>query len=217
MSADNINHSNAAVGDVTLTAIGQKLQALAQTGLTYTKDRYDIERYEELRDIAARVLAQQLAMNKELLLAQSKLQLGYATPKVDTRAIIVRQGKILMVREADDKLWSLPGGWADVGDSPSDAVCREVVEETGLTVSVEKLLGVWDRNQHGHPPYPWHVYKLIFHCRELGGELQLSADSLELDFFDPQHLPPLSLTRIVPVEIATSLDIIDNNKNTWFD
>lgn len=217
MSSDNINDRNTLADGVALTALGQKLQALAQTGLTYTQDRYDIERYQELRDIAAQVLAQQLSLNKEWVLAQSKLQLGYATPKVDTRAIVLRQGKILMVREADDQLWSLPGGWADVGDSPSEAVCREVVEETGLIVSVERLLGVWDRNLHGHPPYPWHVYKLIFHCQERGGELQLSADSLELDFFDPQHLPPLSLTRIVPVEIAASLDIIANSKHTWFD
>ncbi len=217
MSSDNINDRNTITDETSLAAIGQKLQALAQTGLTYTKDRYDIERYQELRDIAAQLLARQFSMNKATLLEQSKLQLGYATPKVDTRAIILRKGKILMVREADDKLWSLPGGWADVGDSPSEGVSREVVEETGLIVSVEKLLGVWDRNQHGHPPYPWHVYKLIFHCRELGGELRLSEDSLELDFFDPQNLPPLSLTRIVPIEIATSLDIIDNNKSTWFD
>lgn len=217
MSSDEINDSKALSAEALLSHIGQKLQALAQTGLTYTQDRYDIERYHELRDIAAQLLAHQLSLDKTRLLEDFKLQQGYATPKVDTRAIVMRQGKILLCREADDGLWSLPGGWADVGDSPSDAVCREVVEETGLQVKVERLLGVWDRNLHGHPPYPWHVYKLIFSCRELGGELRLSEDSLELDFFDPKQLPPLSLTRIVPLEIATSLDIIANNRSVWVD
>ncbi|WP_413727470.1 NUDIX hydrolase [Sodalis sp. RH19] len=215
MTAKNSENDNPA--SLSAIALAQKLQALAQTGLTYTKDRYDIERYLELRNIAAQLTADVLALDKPPVLDMFKQQEGYATPKVDTRAIILRQGKILLVQEADDRLWSLPGGWADVGDSPSGAVCREVEEETGLTASVERLLGVWDRNQHGHPPYPWHVYKLIFHCRELGGEIRLSEDSLDVDFFDPLDLPPLSLTRIVPVEIATSLEIIKNNKSTWFD
>lgn len=217
MTAKNGENENKKSGSLSAIVVAQKLQALAQTGLTYTKDRYDIERYQELRNIAAQLTSDILALDNPPVLDAFKQQAGYATPKVDTRAIILRQGKILLVKEADDQLWSLPGGWADVGDSPSGAVCREVEEETGLSAKVERLLGVWDRNQHGHPPYPWHVYKLIFHCRELGGELRLSADSLDIDFFDPLDLPPLSLTRIVPMEIAESLEIIKNNKSTWFD
>jgi len=217
MNTDNIKDDREKPAKLSLTILGQKLQALAQTGLTYTKDRYDIERYIELRDIAARMMAHQFSADKLLFAEDFIKQQGYATPKVDTRALVLREGKILMVKEADDKLWSLPGGWADVGDTPSDAVCRELDEETGLQVKVERLLGVWDRNLHGHPPYPWHVYKLIFFCKELGGNLKLSEDSLEIDFFDPTNLPPLSLTRIVPIEIETSLDIMKNNKDTWFD
>jgi ADP-ribose pyrophosphatase YjhB (NUDIX family) len=217
MSSNDINDDQGNTAELSLIALGQKLQAMAQTGLTFTKDRYDIERYTELRDIAAQFMAQQFSADKLHFAEEFIKQQGYATPKVDTRAVVLREGKILMVKEADDKLWSLPGGWADVGDRPSDAVCREVVEETGLVVRVERLLGVWDRNLHGHPPYPWHVYKLIFFCKELGGTLQLSEDSLDIDFFDPQKLPPLSLTRIVPIEIESSLDIIKNNKETWFD
>lgn len=217
MTSNNHEESDKKIKSLSAIAIGQKLQALAQTGLTYTKDRYDIERYQELRAIAAQLMAEQFSADKVLLAGEFLKQEGYATPKVDTRAIVLNEGKILMVKEADDKLWSLPGGWADVGDSPSDAVCREVDEETGLKVTVERLLGVWDRNQHGHPPYPWHVYKLIFFCKERGGDIRLSEDSLDVGFFDPQHLPPLSLTRIVPIEIETSLNIINNNKDTWFD
>ncbi|WP_074013548.1 NUDIX hydrolase [Candidatus Sodalis sp. SoCistrobi] len=200
-----------------LTAMAQKIQALAQTGLTYAADAYDIERYEQLRDIAGALFAQLSPTDARTFISAFKQQEGYATPKVDTRALILREGKILLVKEADDSSWSLPGGWADVGDRPSMAVCREVREETGLQVEATRLLGLWDRNLHGHPPYPWHVYKLIFHCRETGGALRLSPESLDIGFFDPDSLPPLSLTRIVPEEIHTSLDIIKNAADAWFD
>ncbi|MGP4142934.1 NUDIX hydrolase [Sodalis praecaptivus] len=200
-----------------LTALAQKIQAIAQTGLTYTADGYDKERYEQLRDIAGALFAQFSSSEAQTFIGAFTQQEGYATPKVDTRALILRAGKILLVKEADDSAWSLPGGWADVGDRPSTAVCREVMEETGLQVEATRLLGLWDRNLHGHPPYPWHVYKLIFHCRETGGAMRLSQESLDIGFFDPNHLPPLSLTRIVPEEILTSLDIIKNAADTWFD
>ncbi|XBS69770.1 NUDIX hydrolase [Acerihabitans sp. KWT182] len=217
MSHDNSEKECENSIEPSLIALGQKLQALAQTGLTFTKDRYDIERYKELREIAAQFMARRFSADQLQFAEEFVKQRGYATPKVDTRAIVLRKGKLLMVKEADDKLWSLPGGWADVGDTPSDAVCREVLEETGLSVRVERLAGVWDRNLHGHPPYPWHVYKLIFFCKETGGDVQLSADSIAIEFFDPCKLPPLSLTRIVPIEIETSLDIIHNNKDAWYD
>ncbi|TKI04491.1 NUDIX hydrolase [Martelella alba] len=217
MTASYPGNKTEGAAELSLYAIAQKIQALAQTGLTFTRDRYDIERYAELREIAAQLMAGQLSTPTAPLRALFENQQGYATPKVDTRAVIVRDGKVLMVREADDKLWSLPGGWADVGDTPSNAVCREVREETGLLVGAERLLGVWDRNLHGHPPYPWHVYKLIFHCTERGGQLRLCEDSLELDFFDPHRLPPLSLTRIVPEEILASLESITHHGGCWFD
>ena len=122
-----------------------------------------------------------------------------------------------MVREAADGLWSLPGGWADVGDRPSEAVRREVEEETGLKVKVNKLLGIWDRNHHGHPPLPWHVYKLIFLCEEIGGNLAISHESLDVGFFDINDLPELSLSRVVPEQISVSLRIATSDEQTWFD
>ncbi|MGL9774428.1 MAG: NUDIX hydrolase [Sodalis sp. (in: enterobacteria)] len=201
-----------------LTAVAQKIQALAQTGLTYAAAAYDIERYEQLRDIAGDLMTQPPPpTDARTFISEFKQQEGYATLKVDARALILCEGKILLVKEADDSAWSLPGGWADVGDCPSTAVCREAREETRLQVEATRLLGLWDRNLHGHPPYPWHVYKLIFHCRETNGALRLSPESLDIDFFDPDRLPPLSLTRIVPEEIHTSLDIIKNAADAWFD
>lgn len=200
-----------------LTLIAQRLQALAQTGLTYTRDVYDRERYEDLMGIAERLLTARFDLPVETLQNLHKVDTGYATPKTDVRAIILHEGKLLMVQEADDKGWSLPGGWADIGDSPTEAVEREVREETGLEVKVSRLLGVWDRNQHGHPPYPWHVYKLIFLCETQGGELAVSHESLDVAYVDPHNLPPLSLTRIVPEEIHASIRSVHENKPTWCD
>lgn len=200
-----------------LTLIAQRLQALAQTGLTYTRDVYDRERYEDLMGIAERLLTARFDLLVETLQNLHKVDTGYATPKTDVRAIILHEGKLLMVQEADDEGWSLPGGWADIGDSPTEAVEREVREETGLEVKVSRLLGVWDRNQHGHPPYPWHVYKLIFLCETQGGELAVSHESLDVAYVDPHNLPPLSLTRIVPEEIRASIRSVHENKPTWCD
>lgn len=198
-----------------LIVVAQRLQALAQSGLTYSKDIFDKERYEILLGIAAGLLSSQFDMNSRDLVHVSET--GYATPKTDVRAFILRNNRILMVKEAADGLWSLPGGWADVGDTPSEAVRREVEEETGLKVRVTKLLGVWDRNLHGHPPLPWHVYKLIFLCEEIGGDLAISHESLDADFFDVNDLPELSLSRIVPEQIAVSLRIATSDEQTWFD
>ncbi len=203
--------------DAELINIAQRLQALAQTGLTYTKDIYDRERYESLMGIAERLLSARFDISADALKALHKAETGYTTPKTDVRAIILNEGKLLLVRESDDGGWSLPGGWADVGDSPSVAIIREVQEETGLEVKVSRLLGVWDRNQHGHPPYPWHVYKMIFLCEIIGGEHAISHESLDIRYVDPEHLPELSLTRIVPEEIHASIRTALEGGATWCD
>lgn len=200
-----------------INTITQRIQAIAQTGLTYAAGVFDKERYETLREIAFELLSSRYDLSTEKFSNLHINEDGYATPKTDVRAIVLREGKLLMVKEADDGLWCLPGGWVDVGDSPSEAIRREVQEETGLDVKVTKLLGIWDRNKHGHPPYPWHVYKVIFLCEELGGELKISHESLDVDFFDTDKLPELSVMRIVQAEIAGALDIATNDKPSWFD
>lgn len=195
--------------------VAQKLNAIDQNGLTYAKDVFDKERYETLRHIAEDLLHSRFNIDSETLNPVSES--GYATPKTDVRAFVIRDGKVLMVKEAEDGKWSLPGGWADVGDTPSAAVCREVREETGLEVKVTKLLGVWDRNLHGHPPLPWHVYKLIFLCEETGGNLALSHESTDIGFFAINDLPELSLTRIVPEELIVSMEIATSDRQPWYD
>ena len=181
----------------------KRLQAIAQTGLTYSKDVFDSERYESLREIAAEMMA--FASNEYDTTHFTKvfsMDVGYATPKVDVRAVVFRNDQLLLVKEKEDGCWTLPGGWADIGDSPSSAVVREVKEESGFEVKATKLLALLDRNLHGHPPIPFHAYKLFFQCELLGGVAQGSKETDEVGFFSKGSIPPLSLTRVTTVQIA---------------
>jgi ADP-ribose pyrophosphatase YjhB (NUDIX family) len=127
---------------------------------------------------------------------------GYPTPKVDVRGVVFRDDRLLLVREREDGLWTLPGGWADVGESPREAVEKEIREETGYHTRAVKLLAVWDRDRHGAPPLPWYVYKLAIRCELIGG---MAADSIETEaaeFFAEDQIPPLSRGRVTPAQIA---------------
>src|ERR1700733_1673643 len=153
----------------------KRLQAIAQTGLTFTRDQYDRERYEELRAIAAEMMAAGSGMpDSEKVLDLFRGEYGYATPKIEVRGAVVRQGQILLVREREDGGWTMPGGWADVGESPTEMVVREVKEESGFDVVPRKLAALFDRNKHPHPPVATHAYKLYFLCELIGGEARPS-------------------------------------------
>lgn len=181
---------------------GRKLRAIAQTGLTFSEEQYDRERYEQVRAIAAEMLAAHTDAEPEYLRGLFEREEGYATPKVDVRAGVFRDGGILLVRERRDGLWTLPGGWADVNDAPSEAIEREVREESGFEARAVKLAAVFDRRGHGHPPSPRHTYKLFFLCELLGGAATLSYETDGVEFFAEDALPPLSLPRVTPEEIA---------------
>jgi ADP-ribose pyrophosphatase YjhB (NUDIX family) len=180
----------------------QRLQAIAQSGLTYCKDKFDIQRYEQIRGIAAEMMAdgagEDVARVEKLFAAQA----GYATPKIDVRVAAFRDGRILLVRELEDGRWTLPGGWADVGEPPSIAAAREVVEESGYEVRITKLAAVLDRNQHGHPPYAFHAYKLFFLGELTGGSPKNSNETADAEFFAEDQLPPLSVLRVTASQIA---------------
>jgi len=147
--------------------LAKRLQALAQSGLAFTHDPFDRERYETIRSMAAEMIVSGIGASAEAVRDLEALfvaQAGYATPKVDVRAAVFRNDRILLVRERSDGGWTLPGGWADVGDSPSAAVEREVLEEAGFHVRAVKLAAIFDRNRHGHTPHVFHIWKLFFLC-----------------------------------------------------
>ena len=129
-------------------------------------------------------------------------EVGYATPKVDVRGAVFRGDTLLFVREREDSCWSLPGGWADVGDSPSEVAVREVYEESGYHTRAVKLLAVYDRDRQGHPPLSNYVYKLFFKCELLSGSPSSSVETDAVAFFGENEIPQLSLTRIMPAQVA---------------
>ncbi|MBL1198819.1 MAG: NUDIX hydrolase [Nostoc sp. GBBB01] len=180
----------------------QKLQAIAQNGLTYSEGVYDIERYKQLRAIATEIMATYSNVEHSYLLDLFSGEVGYATPKVDVRGAIFRDDTILLVKERADGLWTLPGGWADVGESPSEVVVKEVYEESGYQTRATKLLAVYDRDKQGHPPFPFYVYKLFFQCELIGGSPSSSIETEAVDFFPEDALPELSIGRVTPTQIA---------------
>jgi ADP-ribose pyrophosphatase YjhB (NUDIX family) len=170
--------------------------------LEFAEDPYDIERYTAIRTIAAEMIAHQAGLDADRVLHLLACDVGYATPKVDVRGVVFREGKILLVQERSDGLWTLPGGWADVGDSPADAVVREIREESGFETRATKLLALLDRNRHGHPPHVNHIYKVFLRCEIVGGSPTTSHEIRSVGFFAEDEIPDLSLTRNVPAQIA---------------
>lgn len=181
----------------------KRLAALAQDGLTYSDNEYEIDRYNQIRQVASEMMAAGFQLETRTFLDLFAREQGYATPKVDVRGAVFRDDKILLVREKIDGGWTLPGGWADPCQSPSEAVAREVFEESGFEVRVVKLAAVYDRSKHPHlPPMPFHLYKLFFLCEITGGAATESYETTGVDFFAEDPLPPLSISRTLPFQIA---------------
>jgi ADP-ribose pyrophosphatase YjhB (NUDIX family) len=181
----------------------RELQAIAQTGLTFSNDRYDIERYQRLRAIAVAMLASGSGAPGERISALFEQDLGYPTPKVDVRGAAFRDGRILLVREISDGRWTLPGGWADVNQSARESVEREIQEESGFQARALKLAAVWDYRRQGHiASHPYSIYKLFFICELIGGAASPSMETSAVEFFQLERLPELSLGRVTPAQIG---------------
>lgn len=167
-------------------ALSRELKSIADAGLRYGENPFDRERYERILEIAS--LPMQVAAPD----FQWPQEFGYATPKVDVRgAVFDEENRILLVREASNGMWTLPGGWADLNQSPSANVIKEMREESGLIVEVVKLVSCWDKDFHEHPRQPEHVYKLLFLCRRTGGAPATNHETSGVAWFHDHELPEL--------------------------
>lgn len=196
-----------------------RLQAIAQNGLTFAQDPFDVRRYQEIRQIAAEMLALETGADVSSVRAYFEKDTGYTTPKLDMRGVVFRDGKILLVREKSDGKWSLPGGWADPGESPAENVVREIFEETGFQTRALRLLAVFDRSKHPHEPaFPFHVYKFFIQCEIIGGAASRSSETDEIAFFGQTEIPELSVTRVTAWQIHRMFEHArDPNLPTDFD
>jgi len=166
----------------------REIQALAQTGLHYAQDKYQRDRCQRLMEIAAEMISQNAGVDYRPLLNSFNAQIGYATPKIDVRAAVFRERKLLLVRERMDGEWTMPGGWADVGDTPSRAAEREAWEESGFHVRALKVVGVYDANRT-NPLEVFHAFKIVFLCKILDGEARPSDETSEVEFFEKEAIP----------------------------
>lgn len=168
-----------------------ELQSLAQAGLFYGRDDFDRERYQRIREIAAEMMAERTGLPLEKVAGLFCGDTGYQTPKVDTRAAIFQDGKILLVRERSGS-WSLPGGWCDFNLSPAENTVKEVREEAGLDVEVKLLISVQDREKHNTPPYAYGVVKIFYLCEATGGSFVPNLETSGSGYFSEDALPPLA-------------------------
>lgn len=178
-----------------------ELQSLAQAGLTYGADAYDLERYRRIREIAAEMVSHRTDIPVEKVRDLFCGETGYQTPKLDTRAAIFQDGKILLVRE-NDGTWSLPGGWVDVNVSVLENTVKEVREEAGLEVMAERIIAVQDREKHNQPVYAWKICKIFVLCRVLGGAFRENLETTQSGYFALDALPPLATAKNTREQIA---------------
>ena len=168
-----------------------ELQSLAQAGLTYGKDVYDRERYERIRDISAEILSYKTDISVEKVKNLFCNEVGYQTPKLDTRAAVFEHEKILLVKENNGR-WSLPGGWVDVNLSVKENTVKEVKEESGLDVTADRIIAIQDRDRHNLPAYAYGVCKIFVLCSVLGGEFEKNIETTEFRYFNKAELPELA-------------------------
>jgi ADP-ribose pyrophosphatase YjhB (NUDIX family) len=188
----------------------RELQAIAQTGLAFTRDPYDRERYEALRALASTIMAAHTSTQAQAIEELFRAERGYATPKIDVRAAVFDEaGRILMVREVlDGGRWTLPGGWADVNLTPAENVLKEVREESGYEVRVKKLAAAWDRTRQGHPASVFSCCKMFYLCDLTGGAAATSLETSEVGWFAQDDLPldDLSVGRVLASQVRRMFD-----------
>jgi len=198
--------------------IAREIQQLAQTGAAFAVTDYEKNRYKRLNEITAEIIDHHTTLEKEAVTKVLMDHPGYATPKIDVRAAVIKDGKILLVQESTDNCWAMPGGWADVGNIPSEVAIRETKEESGYDVKPVKVIGVYDANRVGGRLEFFHAFKIIFLCELIGGEAKSSDETLDVNFFDFNELPPLSANRTNEKHLDEIKHHLSNpERKTFFD
>lgn len=196
----------------------KQLQSIAQAGRTYSKDVYDLERFDMISNISVEIMEEYTNLDGKTIKEMFASETGYATPKVDIRAAVFRENKILMVREKKEGDWSLPGGWADIGFTPSEVAVKEVKEESGFDVIPKKLIAVFDKKCHPHPPSLYHVYKICIQCEIIGGQPEAGIETNAVEFFAENELPTLSIARNTASQIELAFKHLYNPEEpVYFD
>lgn len=194
-----------------ITEWAEELQSLAQAGLYYVKDEYDRERFQRIREIAAEMLAEHTGLELERVTELFCADSGYQTPKVDTRAAVFRDGRILLVRERSGR-WALPGGWCEFNLTPAENTVKEAREEAGVEVAVQRLIAVHDRDRHNRPPYPFHIVKLFFLCELLGGSFRENSETTESGFFARDELPEMAEEKCSAEQVLLCFDAAEDER-----
>lgn len=173
----------------------KRLLSIAEAGLYYGKDVYDKERYQEIKELALHLMSTVVDQDAAALTLLTEKNEGYPTPKVDVRALIQKDEKILLVEDSLTKEWSLPGGYAEIGLTPRENIKKEVLEETGLLVEVKELRAIFDTNLRPDIPQVFQYYKLVFECEVLAGDFIKNSETSNSDYFALNELPKLSIKR----------------------
>lgn len=198
--------------------IAKKINSIAQSGLTFTKDKYDKERYEELMSLSIEIIKNITDIDTTKLDFVFNRDIGYQTPKLGVKAVIVENEKILLVKEKMDNRWSLPGGYADTGLTPSEIVVTEVLEESGFEVKPKRILGLIDYNKHQNRPFPFDIYNLFMECEIIGGTAKAGHETSAVDFFAIDNLPEISEKRVTTTQIVDMFRLaIKDNVEPIFD
>ena len=198
--------------------IAKKLQSISQAGLEYSKDKYDIERFQEIREISMDIMENHTDMEREIIRNLFAGETGYQTPKIDVRAAIFNEGKILLVREKLDGKWSLPGGWADIDLSIKENLMKEAKEEAGAKIIPLRILAIYDRNRNVNIPFPHSVYKIFVQCEYVESFFRENTETEEMGFFEMDSLPELSQTRNTEKQIKMCFKCRENEiHEAYFD
>jgi len=198
-------------------AWAQEIQSIGQAGVEYSSDAFDRERFKRLRSLAAEIISQYADISIEKAIDLFAGENGYQTPKVDVRAVVPRDGALLLVKENDNK-WALPGGWAEPNLTLRENVAKEVMEEAGAIIEPQTVIAILDRNRHTEDNYPYSVYKIFIKCAYLGGQFEHNIETHDAKIFSRSEIPELSTTRTTMSQLLLCFDrVFDNSTETLFE